>query len=256
MSKPTPYQPDAVIAPLQDAELGALLTAQYHKAVGAMPEVLRFGAMLIRLEQHILSTHGQVSKGGRSNTDGSVAEWLRQHAPEVARTTALRFRDVTLGIAESYKELVGEKIARQFALADLVVAEPDELPEPARKKQQALFEYIAGTSQRSWLDKIRPVKAGGGNTYERTNGKGKRTRLTQAEALKLLREVAVNTMQHVRYLHDQKAYVPLKPAELDGLIDHLQEALQDAKAWRDMTEEQRTAALAEQVKRKIAAKAH
>lgn len=161
----------AVITPKEHAEMGAQLTEQYHKAVGAMPEILRFGAMMIRLEE-TLSARGQGSGNGVKG-DG-VKGWLTEHAPEVSRATAYRFRDVTLAIAEDYAQLVGPKVAKQFALPDLVTADPKKLPESARKKQLALFAYVSGTSQRSWLDKMRPIKARGGNTYERGGAKGKR----------------------------------------------------------------------------------
>ena len=248
--KHSPSEKPVVIPPMQDAEIGALLTAQYHKACNAMPEVLRFGAMMIRLEDHCKAVHdGQLSKGGRGNTDGSVASWLEKHAPDVKRPTAYRFRDVTLSVAQDYRELVGAKIAKAFAISDLVTADPKALPEPARKKQQALFDYVAGTSQKSWLDKIRPAKQTGGKTYERDGTKGKREKLSTEGARALLREIVANTAQHVRFYHDKHAYVVVdNDAELDGLIDHFEEAAKATRAWRKMSKSDRAAAFLEQAK--------
>lgn len=251
MSKHSPAETAVVIPPMKDADMGALLTEQYHKACNAMPEILRFGGMLLMLQEK-LAHDGPVSKGGRGN-EGGMRDWLRKHAPEVAYSTVCRFRDVTLGIAESYKEIVGGKIAKQFTLPALVTAAPEALPEAARKKQQALFEYVAGTSQKSWLDKMRPAKEKGGKTYDRDGTKGKHRKLTAEEARKLLHAVLTNTAQHLRFYFDQRAYVTAEDdAELDGLIDHLGECLKVTQAWRKLSKTDRTAALAEAVKLQIA----
>lgn len=150
---------------LDHVEMGRQLTEAYHKAIGAMPAVLTFGAMVLTLEKHCgdenRSTRGSVS-GGRGNK-GGIRDWLRNHAPEVPIATALRFRDVTLGIAKEYEQLVGAKVAKQFTLPALVTTPAAQLSAPVRAKQQALFDYVAGTSQRSWLDRLRPPKDRGGS---------------------------------------------------------------------------------------------
>ena len=147
-----------------DAMKGAQLTTQYHRATGGMKEVVIFGAMMMQLrEEHPeLTQRGnpklQLSKRGQLE-DGSplpLAKWLETYAPEVKRTTAIRFLHVTEAIAQDYVEIVGAKIAKLMPMSQLVTTALEELPETAQAKQLELFEWINGTSQKSWLDRFNP----------------------------------------------------------------------------------------------------
>jgi hypothetical protein len=146
-----------------DAMKGAQLTTQYHRATGGMKEVVIFGAMMMQLrEEHPesvgagrpkkLSTRGQLNE----NEPFTLAKWLETYAPEVKRTTAIRFLHVTEAIAQDYVEIVGAKIAKLMPMSQLVTTALEELPETAQAKQLELFEWINGTSQRSWLDRFNP----------------------------------------------------------------------------------------------------
>lgn len=160
------------------ASFAAALTEQYHLATRGMIEVLRFGAMMIQLEE-TLSARGQ---GGNGIKGEGVKGWLQQHAPEVARTTAYRLKAVAEGVQREYLGIVGAKVARQFSLPALVTTPASDLPDAARAKQMELFDYVAGTSQRSWLDRFKPAPRIGGRTYERTGGKGQRHEDTPQQA--------------------------------------------------------------------------
>lgn len=144
----------------EDAVKGAQLTTQYHRATGGMKEVVIFGAMMMQLrEEHPEMTQ----KGGdrRSNstrevTSLSLKKWLATYAPEVKEATAYRFLHVTESIAEKYVEIVGAKVAKAMPLSQLVTAQAEELPKGFEAKQLELFEFVNGTSQRSWLDMFSP----------------------------------------------------------------------------------------------------
>lgn len=172
-----------------DAQMGAQLTTQYHRAVGGMKEVLIFGAMMIQLrELHPELTQrggdrrSKPTRGHSSEEEPmSLQKWLETYAPDVKRQTAQRFLAVTESISEKYDEVVGAKVAKQYTLAQLVTAQPEELPEQAAAKQLELFDFVNGTSQRSWLDQFVPDKPGGGNTYDRSPTKGKGKAKTAAE---------------------------------------------------------------------------
>ena len=84
---------------IRDAEMGQQLTEQYRKAVGGMTEVLRFGAMMMGLRQHILNSTRGVKLPRGSNSDGGVKAWLEQFAPEVKEATAYRFLHVAEAVA-------------------------------------------------------------------------------------------------------------------------------------------------------------
>ena len=136
-----------------DALMGSQLTEQYHRAVGGMREVLRFGAMMLQLRENLF-TREQVSVGGRGNKDG-ISLWLSEHAPEVNRTTAYRFMHVAEAVAAQFKA------PAKVSFIELATKPAAELPAKLREKQLELFEFIDGTSQRSWLDTFKPRNAGG-----------------------------------------------------------------------------------------------
>lgn len=142
--------PPAEIAALEDQATGAALTQQYHRAVSGMREVLIFGAMLMQIEAKLVQ-RGPVSVGGRGNT-GGLREFLRENTPEIAHATAMRFLGITRAVAEEYEAIVGTRVAKRFDLPALVLTDKADLPEVAQAKQLELFDYVAGTSQRSWLD--------------------------------------------------------------------------------------------------------
>jgi hypothetical protein len=145
--------------------MGQQLTAQYERATGGMKEVVIFGAMMMQLrERHPeLTKKGPAakSKSTRGLTPESedpitLTKWLETYAPTVKKATAYRFLHVTESIADKYAEIVGAKVAKAMPLPQLVTAPTDELPEGFDAKQLMLFDYVSGTSQKSWLDMFSP----------------------------------------------------------------------------------------------------
>ncbi|MDR2982327.1 MAG: hypothetical protein LBV12_08795 [Puniceicoccales bacterium] len=119
------------------AEIGAQLTILYRDAQEAELKILRFGAAFSAVEQN-LSTRGQVS-GGRGNK-GGFAEWLRTYAPDISRPTAIRYRDIAIGIAEKFN------IIDPVAFFD---ADPKTLPAPEQKKREKVLEFVSEKSVRA-----------------------------------------------------------------------------------------------------------
>lgn len=143
------------------AAMGKQFSEQYQRAINAMPEVLKFGVMVMHVEK--LTHDGSVSeKGGGRGKKGGLREWLRNYAPDVPLVNAQRFRDVARGIETRYAEIVGGKVAKTYELTDLVGADPEKLAPAVAKKRTALFAFVSGTSQKSWLDQIRAPKEDGG----------------------------------------------------------------------------------------------
>jgi hypothetical protein len=155
----------------QDVIKGQQLTAQYDRAAGAMREIIICGAMMMQLREE----HPELAKKGNpklqlSNVDNcpskeplTLQKWLDKYAPKVKRTTALRFLAVTESVCEEYAQIVGAKVAKQFTLQALVTTPADKLPPGAKAKQITLFDFVSGTSQKSWLDRFVAAKSGGGN---------------------------------------------------------------------------------------------
>lgn len=196
----SPVSPVSPVA-ASDTALGQQLTAQYHRAVSGMREVLIFGAMLMQIEAslspsvHVRTLGGKLA--GSTRDGGGLRGWLSQHAPEIRRPTAYRFLGITKAVAAEYDQIVGARIAKQYDLPTLALADPATLPEPAAAKQLELFDYVSGTSQRSWLDQIRakqPIQLGGDmrkidpETGERIN----HTRATLEERLEMRRIDAID----------------------------------------------------------------
>ena len=167
--------PTAAPGILSDADLGRQLTAQYHRAVSGMREVLLFGAMLMQVEEKVtVSTRGH---GGRFGDKGAgLKGWLEQYAPEISRPTAYRFLGITRSIAAEYEQIVGARVAKTYDLPALVLTPAADLPEHAQLKQGELFDFVSGTSQRSWLDQFKgDLRQQNGGKRERPNGTKRRT---------------------------------------------------------------------------------
>jgi hypothetical protein len=145
---------------LNDIRMGAQLTSQYERAVGGMTEVLKFGALMMMLRE-ILSTRGQLKKGGRADDGkGGIDGWLKRYAPQIKHATAYRF----LHVAESV--MAAFAVPAKISFVELATTPAAELPEKLRQKQTELWDFVSGTSQRSWLDRLAPVVARAGATDE------------------------------------------------------------------------------------------
>lgn len=214
---------------ITDAEIGKQLTAQYHRAVSGMREVLIFGAMLMQVENNV-SARGHIPlRGGRDMKGGGLKAWLAKHTPEINRSTAYRFLGVTKAIAAEYNTIVGTRTAKKYTLHDLVLAEPAQLPAPIAAKQLELFDYVAGTSQRSWLDQFREyTRTIGGDTRKIDPATGQRVnhaRKSLDERLEIARgnahDAAISILRACSTLYDNPdlGYHLLPPAEQNVLAD-------------------------------------
>ena len=131
-----------------------------------MQQVVIFGAMMLKLrEKHPeMTTKGRPAKKmparGHLNEPEplSLAAWLERFAPDVKRQTAQRFLNVTEAITSDYVQIVGAKTAKLISLPDLVTTPAGQLPKGCEAKQLTLFEFVNGTSQRSWLDRFRQAR--------------------------------------------------------------------------------------------------
>lgn len=158
MKNHTQIIPAGELAALEDQAAGAALTGQYHRAVSGMREVLIFGAMLMQIEESCVQRgHNSATRGPTAKGQG-LKGWLEANAPDISRPTALRFLGITKAIAADYQSIVGARVAKKFDLPALVLTDKADLPEEAQLKQGELFDYVSGTSQRSWLDRFKPPR--------------------------------------------------------------------------------------------------
>ena len=140
-----------------DALLGEQLTVQYHRAVGGMQEVLKFGAMMMMLRDHCDSTRGVANLGNEARRDTGVKAWLKTNAPEIKEATAYRFMHVAEMVAKKFEN------PGKTTFIELATTPAESLSEKQQKKQLELWDFVNGTSQRSWLDMFAPPKSSGGD---------------------------------------------------------------------------------------------
>jgi hypothetical protein len=172
--KPTKETTELAVVPdLSPAEgetayeqMGAQLTDQYRKAVEGMRAVVRFGAMLMQVQDE-LETGPRVGQfsGGRGK-EGGLREWLRTYATDVPYATACRY----LAVAEAVREVCNlpASIKQDPAkFAAFVQASPEALEEKLQAKQLTLWEEVDGSSQRSWMDRLKARKTPGGKTHRK-----------------------------------------------------------------------------------------
>ena len=249
------YQASDAPGPLTASDMGGQLTVQYKRAVSGMREVLIFGAMLKQVENS-LSNVDTLSVRGRPQTGhglagGGLKGWLEAHAPEISRPTALRFLGVTEAIALEYMQIVGAAVAQAYDLPALVLADASTLDAHAALKQSELFDYVSGTSQRSWLDRYKSPDAG---------GEQPRPRLDQCQSSagganacpppRLKPDAALSAEEEFNLVHarlkkdaselfsaleiyaERGHYQALNDAELDTGLMMLTEARAKMEAWR------------------------
>lgn len=150
--------------------MGAQLTEQYQLAVGAMTEILKFGAMMMMLRERCDSTRGVAKLGNAARKGTGLKAWLKEHAPQVKEATAYRFMDIAESVAEQFA------LPKKVKFAELATKPADELTKSLQKKQLELWDFVNGTSQRSWLDQFkRDHREENGGKRTRPNGTKRRT---------------------------------------------------------------------------------
>jgi hypothetical protein len=217
----------------QGAEFGTQLTDQYRKAVGGMTEVLRFGAMMMWLNQN-LSALGQVSKGGRGNKDG-VSEWLRVFAPDVKKSTAYRFLHVAEAVARDFQ------LPAKVSFIELATTEFSQLPEKLQQKQSELWEYVNGTSQRSWLDRFSPPNPATLHRLHPANAGANLPPPSPEEVEKVRREEVLRTFSELDKIIDRSDWHYLTDDQIRLGIDIFSDWVTKAKAYVAIPRHERTA---------------
>jgi len=227
-----PLKPEP-LAIYDDADFGLQLSRQYQNAVSGMREVLVFGAMLKLVETQIvvLTRENNLPSRGPTTKGGGLQAWIADNAPSVNYKTAMRFLAVTEAVAASYEQIVGAAIAAAYELPSLVLSV--NLPDEAREKQAELFDYVTGTSQRSWLDNVRP-KAADVKPKAVVEEAPEKTREEVEEIVRgSLRKDAVATMTAIDHFVRKEWFQMFNDAEVDTAIEYAEGLVATLKKWRD-----------------------
>jgi hypothetical protein len=206
----------------EDAVMGAQLTDQYQRAVGAMTEILKFGAMMMMLRERLSVLAPRVeskrSGSGRYAPGTGLKAWLKEHAPDVKEATAYRFMHIAEAVADKFT------VKGKISFAELATKPADELPKAMQKKQLELWDFVNGTSRNSWLDQFkRDHREENGGHRERPNGTKRRTSdekdfddaLTQALDWYALGVVGLKES----YMHSDERWAVLPEVELANVAD-------------------------------------
>ena len=154
------------------------LTSQYHRATSGMVEVLKFGGMMLQLREELRdSTRGIANKGNAERKGTGLKALIEAKAPDIKIATAWRFMKIVEEVANGFENTSG------LTFTQLATTSPEALPEPARVAQQELWDFVSGTSQRSWLDKYDEVekKERGGYRGTKKNGSPRAEKRTAAQ---------------------------------------------------------------------------
>lgn len=216
--------------PFNDALMGKQLTEQYHLAVGGMTQVLRFGAMMMGLKA-TLSTRGQGSGNGKKG-DG-VDGWLKEHAPEVKRATAYRFLHVAEAVAKEFE------LPAKVSFIELATSAHSDLPEKLQQKQTELWDFVGGTSQRSWLDRFVPASK---QPAPKLLGPGGALSKTPEEIETMRRAEVVAAFAQVDRIMDHHDWHFLTDDQIRTGIDIFSAWVKEAKAYVSIPRHERVAA--------------
>jgi hypothetical protein len=252
--------PDAgALTDSRSREMGAQLTEQHERATNGMREVAVFGAMMMKLRALLIGSkstldlekapnksnvdllnQGSIRTGGAGAKDTGVNAWLGRYAPKVAPSSARRFESVALA-AQALFELP-ETLAKKIEFPDLVTKAERDLEKIDRrlpKKQEELFAFVKGFSQKSLLDKFAEQKNRGG--WRGKKGKRPTKEQSDREAQFLAGNLLKGLTKALPLYLKQEGHELLSDAELDHLIDTLSSSEAALRSFRETPKTERLA---------------
>lgn len=148
-----PYAPEAV-------------TAQYRRAVAGALEMVRFGAMLVEVE-NVLTCENIPQKGCTSGGQGLQA-WLEQNCPDVNYKTAMRFKHLAEGVQRHCRLPATVPLSLAMPGPEGEYAAPEGAcpitPARLKKLQKEVWALVEGKSARqlqfAFAAPAAPVKGG------------------------------------------------------------------------------------------------
>jgi hypothetical protein len=129
--------------PTPEIQMARQLSEQYQRAVGGLWEVVKFGAMMMHLQNTLfpeLVGNGNAKKF-ESEGEGLKA-WLAENCPELNRRTAYRFKGLAEGLQKEFK------LGEPADLHRLLTASEDDLNRADRKTREEIAGFLEGQSQR------------------------------------------------------------------------------------------------------------
>ena len=213
--------------------MGEQLTEQYRRAIGGIVEVLKFGAMMMRVRDHSFSG----KKSGNGIKGDGLKGWLTEFAPAVNLSTAYRFMALAEGAQEEFA------LGKKADLHLLLTAPDEELGDKLRKKKSAIMDFIEGKSQRQLLLAFGNESSNGrGGHHPRRNMADLTAEEKQALALENMRKQSVGFAVLTTDLHDHEEIwkATLSDHEIQLLADEVRNLEAKMRAWLKVPQNKRT----------------
>lgn len=132
-----------------------MVICQYKRAIGGTLEIIRFGAMLIEID-NCLTRAGGKSRNHPSGDGDSLKGWMDEHCPTINYKTAIRYKTLAMGLQSEFK--IPAKLPLMLALpmsdgsVDVCIPEGCKVSaERVKEIQEAVWEMIEGKSARQLM---------------------------------------------------------------------------------------------------------
>jgi hypothetical protein len=171
------------------------VTAQYRRAISGTLEMLRFGAMLVEIDQDLRKdTRGNQYQQG----NGGLQKWLTGNCPDVNYKTAMRFKHLADNLQREFNIPAKVSLTAALPAADGSTMVNNSVPESKRNKvtdiQAEIWEFVQGKSARQLLFDF-------GMAERKATGGDHRSGISMTETEKHQKHVEMVKKQYVIYTH-------------------------------------------------------
>lgn len=128
---------------------------QYKRAIGGTLEIIRFGAMLIEIDNCLVRASGK-NKNQWTPVEDTLKGWMDENCPTINYKTAIRYKTLAMGLQTEFK--IPAKLPLTLALpssdGSVNVHVPDSInisDKRVKEIQEAVWEMIEGKSARQLM---------------------------------------------------------------------------------------------------------
>lgn len=219
----TAHNRQLAIGNRQSSDMARQLSEQYQRAVGGLWEVVKFGAMMMHLQNALFPELIGTGNAKKFASDGDgLKGWLSDNCSEINLKTAYRFKGLAEGLQKEFK------LGEPADLHRLLTADASDLNRADLKTREEIAGFLEGQSQRQLQFRFMADKPAGGK-----RGPVKPiTRSIAEDILVNLRSACEEFLRMRSHLnHDQR----------DAAETRLRETLEEATgiAWRPDAEKER-----------------
>lgn len=215
---------------LDEGLMARQLSDQYGRAIGGLMEVVKFGAMMLRLREYLVPARGEGNINNLHKRGEGLDGWLKAHCPTISNGTAYRFMSIAEGLLREFE------IGRKVDLFELLSADRAQLAPALLRKRAEITNFLEGKSQRQLLLSLgmgSPSARGGdrGNTHaygdEAVEAARRREERVWSDVLEAL---TLNGAKAKTYLYLSTAQLQTLEVAMDDMLRALREEIRTRKA--------------------------